>query len=280
MLITASRVMRRLRRAGGAARQQARLVIVELRARGMQPGAVTSVLDYKVRVNDGRNFYILYKDIFVRRLYAFNSDTETPRILDCGSNIGLATLFFKHVRPKAKIICFEPDPSILPYLEENVRRNGLSDVEIREAAIAGRDGTLVLYSDGRYASSLEDFAPQTIPADWQRFEVPCVRLRDCLAEPIDLVKMNIEGAEAEAIVDAASELRMAKEFLIEYHHLPGLKRSLHTLLAALDDAGFDYLVHSFDSQTSPAAHPPFRLTSDSRYFVLVYASRRDRPPVP
>jgi FkbM family methyltransferase len=207
-------------------------------------------------------------------VYDFESDVAAPRILDCGSNIGVSALFFKHRYPRARITCFEPDPAVAPYLEENLARNGFADVDIRRVAVAGREGTLVFYSDGRCASTLAEFAPAVIPPDWQRFEVPCIRLRDCLSEPIDFLKINIEGAETEAVADAADELRAVRELAIEYHHLPGLGRSLHTLLGVLDAAGFDYVVHSFDAETSAGAQPPFQLDEQSSYFLLVYARRR------
>lgn len=71
---------------------------------------------FTVRINDGLNFYILYKDIFIKRIYHFEAQRPDPLILDCGSNIGMSILYFKHVYPKARIIGFEPDPAIYPML--------------------------------------------------------------------------------------------------------------------------------------------------------------------
>lgn len=71
-------------------------------------------------------------------------------ILDCGSNIGMSILYFKHVYPKARIIGFEPDPAIFPYLQENMTRNGLKDVQLVQAALASQEGTLTFYSDSKF----------------------------------------------------------------------------------------------------------------------------------
>ena len=82
-------------------------------------------LDYRVRINDGPNYYILFKDLFVHRIYHFQSARPDPLILDGGSNIGMSILYFKHVYPQAHIIGFEPDPTISPLLEKTSLEIGL-----------------------------------------------------------------------------------------------------------------------------------------------------------
>jgi FkbM family methyltransferase len=240
-----------------------------------KPGSVVRCLDYIVRINDGPNFYVLYKDIFINRIYHFEAQRSDPFILDCGSNIGMSILYFKHVYPQARIVGFEPDPAVFPYLKENIFRNGLTDVEPVQAALAGKEGTLTFYSDGKYGSCLAEYAFGDIPEGWTRYEVPCIRLRDYLTEPVDFLKMNIEGAEWEVLADSEDRLRQVREMVIEYHHLPGLPRTLHKILEMLHRQGFDYLVNDFDSETNSGVRPPFRLTSESRYFLLIYGKRMD-----
>src|SRR5260370_28727380 len=52
----------------------------------------------------------LYREIFLARAYFFRSEASSPLIFDCGSNIGLSILFFKHLYPNCRIVSFEPDP--------------------------------------------------------------------------------------------------------------------------------------------------------------------------
>ncbi len=47
-----------------------------------KPGSLLRFLRYTVRINDGRNFYYLYKDIFVKRIYHFKARRSDPFILD------------------------------------------------------------------------------------------------------------------------------------------------------------------------------------------------------
>jgi FkbM family methyltransferase len=233
------------------------------------------LLNYTVRINNGPVFYFLYKDIFIKRSYHFEAQRPDPLIIDCGSNTGMSILYFKHVYPKARIIGFEPDPVIFSNLQENVRRNRLDDIQLIQAAAAGREGKLTFYSDGACGSCLAEYLPAHIPAGWRKYEVPCVRLRTYLAEPVDFLKMNIEGAEYEVLKDSVERLRMIQEMVIEYHHHPGLPRTLHKILAIIHEQGFEYLLNDFDSETNGEVRPPFHLTPETRYWLLIYARRLD-----
>lgn len=239
------------------------------------PGSVVRCLDYRVRINDGLNYFTLYKDIFVRRIYHFEARRPDPLILDGGSNIGMSIIYFKNVYPRARVISFEPDVEIFPYLEENVTRNSLNDVSLIPKAIAGREETRTLYADGRYGSSLAGHPPDHFSESRRTYEVSCVRLRDYLTEPVDFLKMNIEGAEWEVMEDSEDRLRQVEEMVIEYHHLPDLPRTLHQILTLLNRQRFEYLINDFDSETNLEVCPPFHLTPRSRYFLLIYARRLD-----
>ena len=230
---------------------------------------------YRVRVNDLPNFRILRKDIFERRIYHFESDHRSPRIIDGGANIGLSILYFKTMFPDARIVAFEPDPTILPFLGDNLAANGIDDVSLVEAALSGRSGEAVLHSDGKYGSSLH--APTAAPAATtdSTYTVSCVRLRDYLTEPTDFMKLNIEGAEWDVLANSEDRLRSVRAMVVEYHHQPGLPRTLHRILELLDRCGFDYLINDFDAETNPKSQPPFRIGPDSRYYLLIYGQRRN-----
>ncbi len=187
----------------------------------------------------------------------------------------MTILYFKHVYPQARIVGFEPDPRVFPLLQENMDRNDLRDVKVMRAAVAGKEGFLKFYSDGKYGSSLSEQVVGVAQEDWLECEVPSVRLRDYLSEPVDFLKMNIEGAEWEVLADSEEQLSQVREMVIEYHHLTGLPRTLHKILELLNRQGFEYLVNDFDSETNNGVRAPFCLTPESRYFLLIYAKRMD-----
>jgi FkbM family methyltransferase len=238
-----------------------------------RPGSSVHCAGFNVCINDARNFYILYKDIFVRRIYHFRATRSDPLVLDCGSNIGLSIFYFKHVYPEARIVGFEPDEQIFPYLERNVARNKLHGVRLVQAALSSTEGRSEFFSDGKYGGGLAENLMSNRAQDWVRSKVRSVRLREYLHDPVDFLKMNIEGAEYDVLKDSEDLLRQINEMIIEYHHLPGLPRTLHSILQILDRQGFEYLINDFDSQTNGSVKPPFNLTPESRYFLLIYAKR-------
>ena len=237
-------------------------------------GDTVSLLGFDVRIKYVENFHTLYKNIFYRRLYHFHCDHPDPRVLDCGSHIGLSILYFKHLHPAARVIGFEPDPSVLSLLRENIQRNGLTDAEIVPAAVAKGTDRSVLYSDELSGGTLAEYVGDGVDPSTPMSEVECVRLRDYLDGPVDFLKMTIEGAETDVLLDCENRLRRIARMVVEYHHLPGRPRTLHKILGVLDRCGFDYLIHDFDAETNPKSQPPFRLSPRSRYSLLIYAQRR------
>jgi FkbM family methyltransferase len=210
-----------------------------------------------------------YKDEFVRRIYDFRSSRPDPLIIDGGSNIGMSLLYFKHLYPKARVICFEPDPQILRVLEENIARNRLSEVTLVNAGLSGRAGTVSFLPDGRDGG-------RVVASDGMT-TVRMERLSTYLAEPVDFLKLNIEGEELPVLQEAADSgtLRNVRELVVEYHGWAAGEQRLGELLALLDREGFRYLVHDFDAETCASSKPPFRLTSDTTWFCLVYARQKD-----
>jgi FkbM family methyltransferase len=246
------------------------------RLSGLQPGGRIGVTEFDVEVNDGPTFYISYKDIFIRRIYHFATASRHPRVLDCGANIGLATLYFKQIYPEAHVVAFEPDAEVFGYLSRNVERNRLEGVELVRAGVSTYDGFASFCSDAAHGSTLATYREGgSSEGGINRVEAPVVRLRDRLDEPVDFLKLNIEGAEHDVLADSADRLHKVRQMVVEYHHLPGLERTLHNILALLHETGFEYLVSAFDPVTNPASSPPFRLDPDTRYYLLVYARRSD-----
>ncbi|MBN1405243.1 MAG: FkbM family methyltransferase [Candidatus Omnitrophica bacterium] len=254
-----------------------RLAILRRRMFSYPPAAprVERCLGYRVRFRYGADFYASFRDIIINRSYHFHAQRPDPLIIDCGSNIGFSAIYFKHAYPQSRIIGFEPDPAVFPLLKENIERNGLSGIRLVQAALAAQEGTLVFYSDGRCGSSLAKHMPGSMPEGWTEHKVGCVRLRDYLTEPVDFLKVNIEGAEWEVLADSEDRLRQVREIVVEYHHFPGLARTLHKILELLHRQGFEYLINDFDSESNHAVRPPFKLTPESRYYLLIYAKRID-----
>lgn len=217
----------------------------------------------KIYCHDLLAFYMAVKDIFVRKVYNFDTDAMEPRIIDGGGHIGLFSLFVKRKYPQARITIFEPDPESLSLLKKNLAANGIKDAQVVEAGLMDHEGYIAFASDGSDGSSFYSPTAQS--------KVPVVRLGKYLDEDIDFLKLNIEGAEYAVIREIEPLLGNVRQSVIEYHGFPETGQNLHHILAILDRSGFRYLINDFDHQTNPATKPPFHLDSDTRFFLLVYA---------
>ena len=198
------------------------------------------MMQYDVQYSDLLTFCPQWEDIFVERSLAFDTATPSPRILDCGANVGLSSLFYKREYPQARITAYEADPEIATQLARNLRANGAADVEVIAAAVWIEDGTVGFASQGADAGTIDRFTDQT---DRTSIHVPSRRLADAVArEPIDLLKLDIEGAELEVLRDIAPHLRNVQAMQLEVHELRPDCRRLPTVLTILADAGFRYSI--------------------------------------
>jgi FkbM family methyltransferase len=195
---------------------------------------------YSLRYSDLLTLCPQWRDIFVASSLTFETANASPRILDCGANIGLASLFFKRRYPAARITAFEADPAIAAMLQENVRRNGAADVEVVAAAVWTETGEVTFRPDGADSGAVASLAgaPGT-----EAIRVPTIRLAERLAaEPIDLLKLDIEGAETAVLADCAGALGNVNALLLEVHEFDPARRRSPGLLQLLGDSGFTYAV--------------------------------------
>jgi len=188
-------------------------------------------------------------EIFYQSAYAFNAKTKRPRIIDAGSNIGIATLFFKKHYPKANILCFEPDPISFAMLQKNVAINGLKNVTLFNAALSDTQGKLKFYGqvsvenpDTRGNSLLPAWGLQRSTSD--SIEVDAVCLHNYINSPIDLLKLDIEGAEQKVLESLKDKLGWVREIVLEFHEADVMKQenNLEATLALLQQHQFTITV--------------------------------------
>src|SRR5690349_947133 len=94
---------------------------------------------------NSEEFNELKKELYTEHRYYLELDKEDPVILDMGAHIGLATLYFKQIYPEATITAFEPHPGNFAILQKNVLENQLKNVALVQAAVAPKDGQIVLH---------------------------------------------------------------------------------------------------------------------------------------
>ena len=71
--------------------------------------------------------------------YYFETSNPSPYILDLGSNIGISITYFKSLHPNARIIAFEPNPTLTPFHKKMITDRGWRDtITIHELALIGK----------------------------------------------------------------------------------------------------------------------------------------------
>ena len=201
-------------------------------------------LGYRFQTGVYHHFSIFFREIFVRHSYAFISSTDKPMIIDAGSNIGLSVLYFKWLYPQSKIIAFEPCPPLFEILKKNVEDNKLSDVTIIQSAVADKVGMIELYFPSSKpmggAATIVSKAAETkreyLKSEWETVQVKTIALSEYISEPVELLKMDIEGAEGLSFqgLDQTKKLSEIQQGIIEFHYNEvSEKNSLVDLLTLL-----------------------------------------------
>jgi FkbM family methyltransferase len=205
----------------------------------------TSLLGYTANIPDGPSFISIWREIFLNSVYKFCANSQSPRILDCGANIGLSCVYFKTLFPCSRITAFEPDPKIFIYLKNILAGARLHDIELIPKAVWSSATTLQFSSEGADAGRVATASVS------RTIEIGTVRLRDYLSEPIDFLKIDVEGSETEVLVDCAQHLANVRHVFVEYHSFAGQTQTIGKLLAVLTDAGFRMHIHPELTSASP-----------------------------
>lgn len=210
-----------------------------------RPGTIR-MMDYELEYSDLMSFCPQWQDIFVKRVLDFDAPSATPRILDCGANVGLASLFFLRRYPHAHITAYEADPALFAMLDRNLKANGAEDVETVHAALWTSSGQLTFRCQGSDSGMIESL-PGAVDGDSRI--VPSLRLRDVLAgERIDLLKLDIEGAEDAVLADCEPVLHRVGAIVMDVHEFDPAARQVPRVLERLTRRGFTYAVDEFVAQ--------------------------------
>jgi FkbM family methyltransferase len=239
-------------------------------------GSITLV-DHHIWYVDLLSTASQWAEIFVDKRLRFNTTvpTSSPRILDCGGNIGMASLYYRREFPTAKITLFEADPSIFEICKKNLINNNARNVEAINAAVWVDEKGVEFFSEGSDSGTISHLKNDNL--NGQTLSVPSIRLRDYLeSEKIDLLKIDVEGAEFEILKDCASSLTSVSRMIIEIHDTDPSKRVTGTIIEIVSQAGFTYTIDSLISVswkgTSVDDSSPFP-SRQSGWLLMLYCWR-------
>jgi FkbM family methyltransferase len=129
------------------------------------------------------------------------------RVIDAGANVGVYSLFLASlVGPTGVILAFEPDPKAASRLRENVSINDLPNIEVRQAALSNICGTEEFTQGADTGNTLYSLKTYDRPSQTVETTTFDTEIGD---DTYQLCKMDIEGAELDALTGAAASLSKA-----------------------------------------------------------------------
>lgn len=153
------------------------------------------------------------------------------RVVDVGANIGVFALWAE--RLGAEVTAYEPEPRTFASLTSNVAGRRVSP---RQAALVGQAApTARLYLSELMSTRHTVLGKEIESGEPLRdfVDVPAVTLADVVGSGCDLVKLDCEGAEFEALLRADDDtLRRAQRIILEFHRVFGSPEALVDRLEA------------------------------------------------
>jgi len=166
----------------------------------------------------GSSDQVVVDEIFIDGEYepVLKQLPDTVReVVDLGANAGYSVRLWQSRFPGAKVIAVEPHPDNLRACRRNIAAGPApQDVTLIEACAAGRPRRVNLDGEG-WAASLHDTAGNgTVDA----LTIPQILERGNVSGVVDLLKMDIEGAEREVFADCRVWLDRVRTMVVELHH--------------------------------------------------------------
>ena len=160
-------------------------------------------------------------------------------VYDVGANAGFYSLLSSLlVSETGKVYSFEPLPANISYLKKHIELNKLGNVKVIEKAVSNKVSTVRFnFGDNRSAGHISNDG---------EIEVETISIDEFISQgnpSPDIIKMDIEGAEYDALFGAKKLLRTKKPVIFLATHSSELRAECLKLLAE-----FDYTVTSIDNK--------------------------------
>ena len=212
-----------------------------------------------------------FNDIFINRQYAFASSSPSPVIVDCGGNIGLSAIWFKRTYPGSRLTVYEADPRLCEILRRNLNGAGISDVTLHNRAVWTENALLGFEGTGDDRGRISAGGALSVEG---------IALADALPDCVDLLKLDIEGAEYEVLdhLCRTGAISRVVRLVCEFHVGRNQAVRLLSTLRLLADSGMELsMTACLADWTGAAVVPaPFEAVDRRNVFMMVYAWRGDR----
>jgi FkbM family methyltransferase len=185
---------------------------------------------------EGASGLAFLHEILVRRVYdcpPLNSGTPGRVVFDVGANCGLFSLTRCLHHPTLRAYCFEPHPVTVRWLQKNIAVNRLEPrMTAVHAAVGAATGECKLNISPESSMGVVTTSTARCLDHPSEITVAMVSLDDFAAQEgiwPDIMKIDVEGCEADVLRGSTQCLRHTQLLIMEYHSLD-LRAECHRLL--------------------------------------------------
>ncbi len=216
------------------------------------PERAYSINGIKAILRKGTHDYFVF---FVPREQDVKPHTvmnENETFVDVGANVGSYSLKIANdYKDKGvKVIAIEAEPETLKALVRNIRCNNLQNIRTINIAASDHEGIVTIYQrspDGvRVGSALHSIYKDINDGNFllpngRSFDVGCDTLDNILSEKVDVMKIDIEGAEVLALKGATNTLKHLRKIIVEIHgdNLDAVRRILESHNFRIETTGIN-----------------------------------------
>jgi FkbM family methyltransferase len=226
---TAGRFVRRF----GIRRGVAAYAHISMSKRLRDVGAVIALdiphspLPFRIRPADADAH--AFWQVFIEGEYDLPVPFAPAVIVDAGAHIGCAAVYFAHRFPEARIVAIEPAPANAALLRANVA--AIARISVVEGALWSGPGELSIANPGAQSWSFRVTQPNVGEPTVPTVTIPALLER---LGAIDILKLDIEGAEGELFHGDTTWLAHTRMVILELHerYAPGCTELVHSVMQA------------------------------------------------
>lgn len=203
---------------------------------------------------------------FVRDVLIANGDV----VFECGGHHGCTAILLSHwVGDDGRVITFEPVPNNANIIERNIALNGLKNVVIQRKAVGATEGKTVIAKESN--SNVLRFPSRGT-------EVDLIHLDAYSDLRPNLLKLDVQGFEAEVLKGAARILQTRPKIALELHTeiLQDYDSSVEEILSLINIDDYQCWIQWKDGE-EPV---PYDLSTPITTTVHLFALPKERKLLP
>jgi len=178
--------------------------------------------EHPIYLRNGMSDIGVYNEVIEKNEYDFTVKNAPKYIIDAGANIGLASVYFGRKYSNAKIIAIEPEEENFKLLKLNIK--DYPNITAINAALWNMSGEITLFDVGLDSGGfmVETNVSALKPnIKNKKHLVKSVTIDEIMnqfnIDSIDILKMDIEGAEKEVFESCKEWINQTKCIIIELH---------------------------------------------------------------